>query len=262
MKYNYTSFESENRIKTKSNNRIIKGNSFISHQDVLRLYRESEVSDPISISLERIKKIQRDYLQNAYWSTTKRGFDIIFSLMVIVFVLSWVFPILYILIKLESKGPMIFKQKRNGLNQKPFDCYKFRSMRVNDYSESLPSFKGDPRITRIGKFIRKYSIDELPQFVNVLKGDMTIVGPRPHMLSETDSFNKLSDVFYKRHEVKPGITGLAQVNNCRGEISKIDDLLNRLKYDLLYIKNASMIFDLMIIGKTCSKMVIGDKTAR
>jgi len=262
MKYNYTSVESKNEFKHKTRKRIINGNTYTSNKDIIGLYYGSIESIPIPISLDRIRKIQKEYLENNYWSFTKRGFDILFSLAIIVFVFSWIYPLMYVLIKLESKGPIIFKQKRNGLNQKQFDCYKFRSMTVNDYSETLPTFKGDPRITRIGKFIRKYSIDELPQFINVLKGEMTIVGPRPHMISETDSFNKLSEDFYKRHEVKPGITGLAQVNNCRGEINCLDDLLNRLKYDLLYIKEASISLDLKIIKMTCTKMVIGDKTAR
>jgi putative colanic acid biosynthesis UDP-glucose lipid carrier transferase len=135
-------------------------------------------------------------------------------------------------------------------------------MTINDYCDSVPTLKKDPRITKVGRFIRKYSIDELPQFINVLKGDMTVVGPRPHMLSETDAFNKISDDFYKRHHVKPGITGLAQINNCRGEINSIIDLSSRIKYDLFYIKNASMRYDLLIVYKTIIKMVFGDPKAK
>ena len=217
--------------------------------------------NPAQVTLSRIREFQRNYLANAYWKTSKRILDVIFSSLVVVFVLSWLYPILYIFIKAESNGPVIFKQKRNGLDGKPFDCLKFRSMKMNDFADSLPTFKGDPRITKLGAFIRKYSIDELPQFINVLKGDMTIVGPRPHMISETQEFNKISSHFYLRHQVKPGITGLAQINNCRGKINSIKDLNDRLKFDLLYIRKASVNYDLNIIGNTCIKMLMGDKKA-
>ena len=213
-------------------------------------------------SLARIKEVHKKYLKNSYWGASKRMFDIFVSGFVTLFVLSWVYPLLFILIKMESKGPVIFKQKRNGLDNKSFDCYKFRSMTLNDYSDTVPAIREDPRITKIGNFIRKCSIDELPQFINVLKGDMTVVGPRPHMLSETDDFMKICDDFYKRHEVKPGITGLAQINNCRGAINTYSDLSNRIKYDLFYIRNASMAYDLKIIYKTAIKMIFGDPKAR
>ncbi len=258
MEANYINIKSRNGFKLKVEKRRRRKDPFILDQELLKRQISTVQSVPISISADRIQKTQKEYLQNRYWSTSKRGFDIVFSLIVTVFVLSWMYPLLFILIKMESKGPFIFKQKRNGLNQKHFNCLKFRSMEVNDYSESLPTFSGDPRITKTGKFIRKCSIDELPQFINVLKGDMTIVGPRPHMVSETNSFNKLSSHFYKRHLVKPGITGLAQINNCRGKINNINDLKNRLKYDLFYIKNASLKLDLKIIYKTFAIMTFGN----
>jgi len=134
-------------------------------------------------------------------------------------------------------------------------------MEVNDYSETLATINNDPRITLSGRIIRKYSIDELPQFINVLIGEMTIVGPRPHMINETDTFNQLTSEFYMRHHVKPGITGLAQINNCRGKINSKTELTNRLKYDLFYIKNASLFFDLKIIYRTIRFMVFGDEKA-
>lgn len=217
---------------------------------------------PKGASLARIEEGQKKYLKNSYWGVTKRVFDVIVSGAVTVFVLSWVYPLLFILIKLESKGPIIFKQKRNGLERESFDCYKFRSMTLNDYCDSVPTIKKDPRITKVGKFIRKYSIDELPQFINVLNGDMTVVGPRPHMLSETDDFMKICHDFYRRHQVRPGITGLAQINNCRGQINTYSDLSNRIKYDLFYIKNASLGYDLKIIYKTTIKMIFGDSKAK
>ncbi len=221
-----------------------------------------KLSLPKGASLTKIKEIQKSYLQNSYWGMSKRVFDITASLFVVVFMLSWIYPILLILIKRESKGPIVFKQKRSGLDQKPFYCYKFRSMTLNDYSDLVPTINNDPRITKVGRFIRRYSIDELPQFINVLKGDMTVVGPRPHMLSETDDFVKISADFYKRHDVRPGITGLAQINNCRGEINNYRDLSNRIKYDLFYIKNASMGYDFKIVYWTFIKMVLGDIKAK
>jgi len=213
-------------------------------------------------SLIRLREAHQKYLQNPYWNGSKRVFDVIVSSAVVFFVLSWMYPLLFILIKLESKGPLIFKQKRNGLNEKPFDCYKFRSMEINDYCDSIPTIEKDPRITKTGHFIRKYSIDELPQFINVLKGDMTVVGPRPHMLSETNSFNQISLDFYKRHQVKPGITGLAQIKNCRGGVNSVSDLSFRIKYDLFYIKNASVLYDLEIVFRTIRKMAFGDPKAK
>lgn len=211
---------------------------------------------------ERLSHIQKQYLRNSYWGVQKRIFDIFISFIAIVFVLSWVFPILFVLIKLESKGPLLFRQKRNGLNESEFDCLKFRSMHINQYSDSVPTQKDDPRVTKVGKIIRKLSIDELPQFLNVFLGDMSVVGPRPHMISETAAFNSISNEFYQRHLVKPGITGLAQINNCRGEISNIDDLNERLRFDILYIKNASILNDFLIVFRTIVNVFIGDEKAK
>ena len=251
----------------KENSKIKNGQrrkrlSISKNYGLIKTLNSGVKSVPISISEARIRKFQEDYLDNSYWRTSKRLFDISFSLFVIVFVLSWLCPLMYVLIKLESKGPLIFKQSRSGLNQNQFLCYKFRSMEVNDYSETFPTMNKDPRITTSGRITRKYSIDELPQFINVLKGEMTIVGPRPHMINETDTFNQLSSEFYQRHHVKPGITGLAQINNCRGKINSTMDLRNRLRYDLFYIKNASLFLDLKIIYKTFLFMLFGDEKAK
>ncbi len=191
----------------------------------------------------------------------KRLFDIAFSLFIIVFVLSWLTPILYILIKKESKGPLFFKQVRDGLRGDTFMCYKFRSMRINDRSEKDQTVKGDPRVTRIGQFIRKTSIDELPQFINVLKGDMSVVGPRPHMLSQSDRFKKIVSNYMVRHYVKPGITGLAQVKGYRGEIETDEDIINRVRYDIFYIENWSFILDLNIIIRTVLNVFKGEEKA-
>lgn len=190
----------------------------------------------------------------------KRFFDITFSLIVIIGVLSWLAPLVAILIKLESKGPILFKQGRPGIDEKPFYCYKFRSMQINAVSET-EALKNDPRVTKIGKFMRRSSIDEMPQFVNVLFGDMSIVGPRPHLWSQNKAYGGKIKKYMKRHYVKPGITGLAQVSGYRGEIETEKDMVNRIKMDVFYIENWSVILDLKIIYMTIVNILKGDKKA-
>jgi putative colanic acid biosynthesis UDP-glucose lipid carrier transferase len=191
----------------------------------------------------------------------KRGFDILFSSFVIIFILSWLTPILAILIKLESRGPVFFKQARNGFNYKEFDCYKFRSMMPNKDAHLYQATRGDQRVTKVGKFMRKTSIDELPQFFNVLFGDMSVVGPRPHMVSHTTMYAKRIDKFMVRHFVKPGITGLAQISGYRGEVESDIDIIGRVKYDIFYIENWSLLLDLKIIFKTFLNAVKGEDKA-
>ena len=191
----------------------------------------------------------------------KRGFDIIFSSIVIVFVLSWLTPLIAILIKLESKGPVFFKQSRNGFNYKEFDCYKFRSMTPNKVANFHQATRGDQRVTKVGKFIRKTSIDELPQFYNVLFGDMSVVGPRPHMVSHTNMYAKKIDKFMVRHFVKPGITGLAQVSGFRGEVETDKDIIGRVRYDIFYIENWSLLLDMKIIFQTFINAIKGEEKA-
>lgn len=200
-------------------------------------------------------------LQESVNKFVKRLFDILFSLFIIVFVLSWLTPILAILIKLESKGPVFFKQSRNGFNYKEFDCYKFRSMTPNKDAHLYQATKGDLRITKMGAFIRKTSIDELPQFFNVLFGDMSVVGPRPHMVSHTNMYAQRIDKFMVRHFVKPGITGLAQVSGFRGEVETDDDIISRVKYDIFYIENWSLLLDLKIIYQTLVNAIKGEEKA-
>lgn len=200
-------------------------------------------------------------LQESVNKFVKRLFDILFSLFIIVFVLSWLTPILAILIKLESKGPVFFKQSRNGFNYQEFDCYKFRSMTPNKDAHLFQATKGDLRITKIGAFIRKTSIDELPQFFNVLFGDMSVVGPRPHMVSHTNMYAQRIDKFMVRHFVKPGITGLAQISGFRGEIESDKDIINRVKYDIFYIENWSLLLDIKIMVQTLSNALKGEEKA-
>ncbi len=200
-------------------------------------------------------------LDKASNKAVKRLFDIVFSLGIIIFILSWLTPILALIIKLESNGSVFFKQKRNGLNYLEFNCYKFRSMRKNEIADLEQVSKNDPRITSIGQFIRKTSIDELPQFFNVLLGDMSVVGPRPHMVSHTEMYARSVNKFMVRHFIKPGITGLAQTNGYRGEIETERDIIYRVKYDIFYLEKWSLLLDLKVIFLTVFNAVKGDKKA-
>ncbi|MBX9807024.1 MAG: exopolysaccharide biosynthesis polyprenyl glycosylphosphotransferase [Flavobacteriaceae bacterium] len=191
----------------------------------------------------------------------KRVFDLVFSSIIIVGLMSWLMPILAIIIKLDSKGPVFFIQKRNGLNYKEFNCYKFRSMKLNDKADLDLASKNDVRITKVGKFIRKTSIDELPQFFNVLCGEMSVVGPRPHMVSVANLYALKVDKFMVRHFVKPGITGLAQTKGFRGEVESDEDIINRVKYDIFYMENWSILLDIKIIFNTIYNTLKGDEKA-
>ena len=191
----------------------------------------------------------------------KRLFDIAFSLLVIVFVLSWLIPLLAVLIKCESRGPVFFKQLRSGKNNKPFWCYKFRSMKLNESSNLVQAVKNDARVTKLGAILRKTSIDELPQFFNVLYGSMSIVGPRPHMLSHTDQYRLIVERYMLRLFFKPGITGWAQVNGHRGETKDKEQMRNRVECDIWYIENWSIVRDIDIVYKTFLNAIQGDVNA-
>lgn len=191
----------------------------------------------------------------------KRLFDIVFSSFIIIGLLSWLVPLLAIILKLESKGRVFFIQKRNGLNYKEFNCYKFRSMYINDKADTDLASKNDVRITNVGKFIRKTSIDELPQFFNVFFGEMSVVGPRPHMVSVANVYALKVDKFMARHFIKPGITGLAQTKGYRGEVETDEDIINRVKYDIFYMENWSILLDIEIIFKTIFHVLRGDEKA-
>lgn len=185
----------------------------------------------------------------------KRIFDIVFSALVILLIFPIVFPIVIIFIKLEGKGSVFFIQKRNGLNNKIFNCIKFRTMVVNKYADIQAAVDNDERITRVGKFLRNSSIDELPQFFNVFIGDMSVVGPRPHMISDNEKFEKIASNYQNRHLVKPGITGLAQINGYKGHINTIQDVKARTIIDLKYVYNQSFALDINIIIGTIKLMI-------
>lgn len=191
----------------------------------------------------------------------KRVFDVVFSSLVIVTLLSWLIPVLYVLIKVESPGPLFFKQKRNGLKRRSFWCIKFRSMAYNGEAHSKMATKNDMRVTKIGKIMRKTSIDELPQFFNVFMGDMSVVGPRPHMELQTTDYEISVDKYLVRHFVKPGITGLAQISGYRGEVSKPSDIMNRIRLDIFYVEKWSWLLDVKIIFKTITNALVGEEKA-
>ena len=208
-----------------------------------------------------ILSLRRVPLQDSVNLFFKRLTDIIISLAVVVFVLSWLTPIIALFIKKESDGPVFFKQIRNGINYEEFSCLKFRSMIVNDNAHKLQATKGDTRVTKIGAFLRKTSLDEMPQFINVLLGDMSVVGPRPHMIKENDKYYKTVDKYMLRHVIKPGITGLAQVSGYRGEVEKESDIVNRIKFDIYYLENWSILLDVKIILRTILNSIKGEDKA-
>ncbi|SEA98706.1 putative colanic acid biosysnthesis UDP-glucose lipid carrier transferase [Pedobacter hartonius] len=191
----------------------------------------------------------------------KRAFDITISLFVIIFLFIWIFPVIACLIKLSSKGPVFFRQLRSGKNNEPFYCIKFRSMLLNDEADSRQATKNDHRITKIGTFMRRNSIDELPQFFNVLIGEMSVVGPRPHMLKHTAAYAELIDQFMVRHFVLPGVTGWAQIRGLRGETFEHKAMQERVEADIWYLENWSMFLDLKILFLTAWHLVVGSKNA-
>ncbi|MBS1503233.1 MAG: sugar transferase [Bacteroidetes bacterium] len=191
----------------------------------------------------------------------KRSFDVIFSLFIILFIFSWLCPIIVILIKLESAGPVFFIQIRTGRDNVNFRCFKFRSMYVNSEADKKQATRGDSRVTKFGAFLRKTSLDELPQFFNVLIGNMSIVGPRPHMLSHTEKFSRITEQYLVRHTLRPGITGWAQVRGLRGELSDHEAVLQRVHADVWYLENWSFLLDVKIILLTFWITLKGDKNA-
>lgn len=205
--------------------------------------------------------LRKEPLEETHNKFIKRSFDIAFSLFVLIFICSWLFLILAILIKAGSKGPVLFKQKRLGRDRKEFWCLKFRSMYVNKESDNKMATKGDSRITPIGRILRKTSLDEFPQFWNVLMGHMSIVGPRPHMTIQNAQYQEVINNYLVRQLIKPGITGWAQVNGYRGEIENDLDIKNRVSYDIWYLENWSFFLDIKIIYLTVWNIFKGEEKA-
>jgi putative colanic acid biosynthesis UDP-glucose lipid carrier transferase len=205
-----------------------------------------------------LRKLPLSYLHNA---VIKRAFDIVVSLVFLIALFPVIYFILGIAIKLSSPGPVFFVQERTGENGRIFKCYKFRSMYCNSEANSKQATANDVRKTRVGNFIRKTNLDELPQFINVIKGDMSIVGPRPHMLHHTDQYSQLVNKYMVRHFVKPGITGWAQITGFRGETKEVAQMEGRIRKDIWYLENWTLLLDLEIIIKTFLLFFKGDKKA-
>jgi putative colanic acid biosynthesis UDP-glucose lipid carrier transferase len=193
----------------------------------------------------------RHYLRSKYnYLVFKRAFDIFSAVLIIAAFFPWFFPIICVLIKFDSRGPVFFRQKRVGFLGKTFWCYKFRTMYLNETADSRQAIKDDPRVTRIGRFLRKTGLDELPQFINVLLGDMSIVGPRPHMLRDSREFSEVVANYKFRHLAKPGITGMSQVRGCRGPASTFQSIFRRYQWDAFYVRNVNFFLDLKIMTET------------
>lgn len=211
------------------------------------MFRGFEIQNFGHVPLLKIISMPLDDVKNRI---IKRSFDVVFALGVLIFIASWLFPLIALAIKIDSRGPVFFKQERTGRGNKAFWCLKFRTMKENAESDKLQATENDARITRLGAFLRKTSLDEFPQFLNVLVGDMSVVGPRPHMLKHTEDYTEDVDQFMIRHSIKPGVTGLAQAKGYRGEIKVQSDKTNRVKLDNFYVRNWSFYFDFVIIMQT------------
>ncbi len=250
-----TDLELKTLIKFSDNN--LKTIKFIPNRTKLN-YNKLIYETYGSITILSLRKAP---LQDSINIFFKRLLDLIIATIVIVFILSWLIPIVALFIKLESSGPVFFKQIRNGINYEEFYCFKFRSMLLNNQADTKQASKQDPRITRTGKFLRKTSLDEMPQFINVFIGNMSVVGPRPHMTKENDRYFKYVEKYMLRHSIKPGISGLAQVSGFRGEVKKESDIVNRVKLDIFYIENWSILLDIKIIIKTITNSFLGEDKA-
>jgi putative colanic acid biosynthesis UDP-glucose lipid carrier transferase len=185
----------------------------------------------------------------------KRCFDFLFSTLILTLVMSWLVPLISLIIIIDSKGPVFFRQKRIGRNGKPFYCIKFRTMIQNQEADERPAEENDERITKAGKILRRTNLDELPQFFNVLAGQMSVVGPRPHMLVDCIRFSFVIPSYQFRDLIRPGITGWAQVNGYHGLTADYDSIILRYYWDAQYVRKASLWLDLKIIGATVIQIV-------
>ncbi len=210
------------------------------------------ISKLINIPIIEVNQLPLDLWYN---KILKRSFDVLISSIVILFILSWMIPLIGIIIKLQSKGPILFTQSRHGISGSTFKCYKFRSMILNSNSDRVFADNNDKRLTKFGKILRISAIDEMPQFINVFLGDMSIIGPRPHPVLLNNQYSEKIEKFDKRHEFKPGITGLAQITGYRGKIKNYHDMSSRVKLDRYYFKNWSLYLDLKIFFQTILKLI-------
>jgi len=224
--------------------------SFPIHLPVERTQRPPAQQSDIAEIREMFREINQRYMvyqPPAYYHTVKRITDIFISMLLITAIMSWLFPIVALLIKLTSKGPVFFIQKRTGHMGVVFDCFKFRTMYVNADADVKQAGINDKRITLVGRVLRLTHIDEIPQLFNVLLGDMSVVGPRPHMLYHTRHYGQLIPYYNLRHEAMPGMTGMAQIKGYIGEINAERELRKRIQWDIYYLKNRSVWLDLKIL---------------
>ncbi|MDB5287186.1 MAG: hypothetical protein JWR05_2135 [Mucilaginibacter sp.] len=230
-------------------NNLLKLND-LSNQSYIDSIGDSSTLAWIEKSEFTVNPLISSLLFKKRFKVLKRIVDIVVSLLVIIFLLSWLLPIIALLVVFDSKGPVFFVQKRNKKGSKLFYCIKIRTMVVNDDSDNVAAIINDVRVTRLGKFLRLSHIDELPQFFNVLIGDMSIVGPRPHMLVENVKYNEMFSYYNYRHYVKPGITGLAQSYGYHGAITELNIIDKKTEFDIYYIKNWSVLMDIKILFRT------------
>jgi putative colanic acid biosynthesis UDP-glucose lipid carrier transferase len=226
-----------------------------------QLYTKSSKVEVTFYENTPVLMFRREPLEFTSNRIIKKVFDICFSSLVILLIFPWLFPIIMLIIKLESKGPVFFKQERSGRDNRSFMFLKFRSIHINDLAHEKQTEKGDARITKFGAFIHRTSIDELPQFFNVFWGDMSVVGPRPHMVNLAKEYSELINNYLVRQYAKPGITGWAQVNGYRGETKELIDMENRVDYDIWYIENWSLLLDIKIIIRTIINIFTGEENA-
>lgn len=246
---------------------IIRRVSQMCDRKVIRFYYVPVSVESLGLNLKRellddfeVYTTYENPLQNPFNRMVKRSIDIVLSVLFLI-PTALLLPFIFIVMKIQSPGPILFIQKRTGLDGKTFNCYKFRSMHVNADADRVQATKDDPRKYPFGNFMRKTNIDELPQFVNVLKGDMSIVGPRPHMLAHTEQYSGLIDKYMVRHFVKPGITGWAQVTGYRGETKELWQMEERVKRDIWYMEHWSIWLDMRIVLLTIRSVFIHDENA-
>ncbi len=249
--------------KAQALSRVLK----IADDNVVSFYYVPQISRYVrrhfeskNIGAMNVLSLLRNPLSNPLNRGLKRCFDIVFSAIFLVFFPLILIPVA-IAIKMSSPGPVFFKQKRTGYRGRTFNCLKFRTMRVNAVADTAQATKDDPRKTKVGDFLRKTSLDELPQFINVFLGDMSVVGPRPHMLKQTESYTQLIDKYMVRHVVKPGITGWAQVNGYRGLTDEVWKMEKRVEYDVWYIEHWHFFLDMKIIVRTVINAIHGESNA-
>jgi len=233
----------ENSTTQALKNSILKTVDYYATLDVVRTHEFHLIPIDQQIPLEQKLNI-----------FLKRSFDIIVSSVLLLMLFSWLFPFIALLIRLDSKGSVFFLQKRNKKNGKLFTCIKFRTMIINNEADVLPAAEDDRRVTRIGAFLRKHHLDELPQLINVLIGDMSMIGPRPYMISDNEKYDALIKNYSVRHKVKPGITGLAQVFDYVNPVVSVENMERRVSKDVYYVYNWSPVLDAKIFIRTFFKM--------